>query len=212
MSKEKAPPGKRVGYMFVKNLYDLFLPLVLVLVFLPVYIILAIAVKVDSPGPVFYCHKRLGKNGVPFKLLKFRTMVVDAEERMAQFTPEQKAEFQQNYKLEHDPRITRLGRFLRESSLDELPQFFNVIWGDMSLIGPRPVVEAELEKYGEHKDKFLSVLPGVSGFWQVNGRSDTTYEQRIEMELYYIDNATTWMDFHLMFGTIGAVVRKKGAR
>jgi lipopolysaccharide/colanic/teichoic acid biosynthesis glycosyltransferase len=128
------------------------------------------------------------------------------------FTSEQKAEYELNYKLDDDPRVTKIGGFLRKTSLDELPQFLNVLRGDLSLVGPRPVVLSELERYGENKEKFLSVTPGLTGYWQAYARSNCSYEERMQMELYYIDNANFWWDIKIAFVTIAAVLCRRGAK
>ncbi len=139
-------------------------------------------------------------------------MKPNAEELLKNLTPEQKREFQENFKLEDDPRITKIGSFLRKSSLDELPQLLNIFIGNMTVVGPRPIVEKEIEKYGEYGDKLLMVKPGLTGMWQANGRSDTTYEERIEMDMDYIDNRNFSLDIKIILQTAIAVVRKKGAR
>ena len=135
----------------------------------------------------------------------------NAEDLIKQFTPEQMKEYKENYKLTNDPRITKVGKFIRKTSLDELPQLINIIKGDLSIIGPRPVIDEELKKYGHNIDKFLSVTPGLTGYWAANGRSNTTYEQRMEMELYYIDNISFKMDMKVFFKTIESVIKKEGA-
>ena len=191
---------------------DVILASVALILLSPLFAIIAIAIKIDSKGPVFFAHKRIGKNGKIIKLYKFRSMVINAEELIKSFTPEQMREYKENYKLTNDPRITKVGKFLRKTSLDELPQLINIINGDLSIIGPRPVVADELEKYGVNKDKFLSVTPGLTGYWAANGRSNTTYEQRMEMELYYIDNLSLKMDIKVFFKTILSVLKKEGAR
>ena len=139
-------------------------------------------------------------------------MVDNAEDLIKKFTPEQKEEFERSYKLEKDPRVTKIGNFLRKTSLDELPQILNIIKGELSIIGPRPIVQAELEKYEDNKEKFLSVKPGLTGYWTTNDRSDTSYEERIQMELYYVDNMSLWLDIKIFFKTIFAVLKKEGAR
>ena len=196
----------------VKRVIDVILASVALILLSPLFAIIAIAIKIDSKGPVFFAHKRIGKNGKIIKLYKFRSMVINAEELIKSFTPEQMREYKENYKLTNDPRITKVGKFLRKTSLDELPQLINIINGDLSIIGPRPVVADELEKYGVNKDKFLSVTPGLTGYWAANGRSNTTYEQRMEMELYYIDNLSLKMDIKVFFKTILSVLKKEGAR
>lgn len=199
-------------YRYIKRFMDVILATIALVVLSPIFLIIAIAIKIESKGPVFFKHTRIGKNGKIIKLYKFRSMVINAEELIKSFTPEQMREYKENYKLTNDPRITKVGKFLRKTSLDELPQLINIINGDLSIIGPRPVVADELEKYGVNKDKFLSVTPGLTGYWAANGRSNTTYEQRMEMELYYIDNLSLKMDIKVFFKTILSVLKKEGAR
>lgn len=210
-SDVKTKISKKV-YIKIKRVIDVILASVALILLSPLFAIIAIAIKIDSKGPVFFAHKRIGKNGKIIKLYKFRSMVINAEELIKSFTPEQMREYMENYKLTNDPRITKVGKFLRKTSLDELPQLINIINGDLSIIGPRPVVADELEKYGVNKDKFLSVTPGLTGYWAANGRSNTTYEQRMEMELYYIDNLSLKMDIKVFFKTILSVLKKEGAR
>ena len=209
-SDVKTKISKKV-YIKIKRVIDVILASIALILLSPLFAIIAIAIKIDSKGPVFFEHKRIGKNGKIIKLYKFRSMVINAEELIKSFTPEQMKEYKENYKLTNDPRITKVGKFLRKTSLDELPQLINIINGDLSIIGPRPVVADELEKYGTNKDKFLSVTPGLTGYWAANGRSNTTYEQRMEMELYYIDNLSLKMDIKVFFKTILSVVKKEGA-
>ena len=154
------------------------------------FLIIGILVKCSSPGPVFYKQHRIGMHGKDIYLYKFRSMVKNADSLIESFTPEQKKEYFENYKLEHDPRITPVGSFLRKSSLDELPQLVNILKGEMSFVGPRPVVKDELEKYGDDKERFLSVKPGLTGYWATHGRSDISYEERMQLELYYVDHAS----------------------
>ena len=209
-SDVKTKISKKV-YIKIKRVIDVILASVALILLSPLFAIIAIAIKIDSKGPVFFAHKRIGKNGKIIKLYKFRSMVINAEELIKSFTPEQMREYKEKYKLTNDPRITKVGKFLRKTSLDELPQLINIINGDLSIIGPRPVVADELEKYGVNKDKFLSVTPGLTGYWAANGRSNTTYEQRMEMELYYIDNLSLKMDIKVFFKTILSVLKKEGA-
>ena len=209
-SDVKKKISKKV-YIKIKRVIDVILASVALILLSPLFAIIAIAIKIDSKGPVFFAHKRIGKNGKIIKLYKFRSMVINAEELIKSFTPEQMREYKENYKLTNDPRITKVGKFLRKTSLDELPQLINIINGDLSIIGPRPLVADELEKYGVNKDKFLSVTPGLTGYWAANGRSNTTYEQRMEMELYYIDNLSLKMDIKVFFKTILSVLKKEGA-
>ena len=200
------------GYLFVKRMLDICLSVIgLAIALLPMAII-ALLIKIESSGPAIYVHHRIGKNGKPLPLLKFRSMRNNADELIKYFTPEQMKEWEKNFKLDDDPRITRIGKFLRRSSLDELPQLVNILKGDLSIVGPRPVVTEELERYGENKAKFLSVTPGLTGYWQAYARSTCTYEQRIEMELFYVENANFWWDIKIIFATFGAVLRGHGAK
>lgn len=199
------------SYIKNKRVLDILLASIGLVALLPVFLLVATMIKINSRGSVFFAHTRIGKDGKKFKMYKFRTMYENAEEMIQDFTPEQKKEWQENYKLKDDPRITRIGRFLRKTSLDELPQIINIIKGDLSIIGPRPIIDRELEKYGENKQKFLSVTPGLTGYWQANGRSDTTYKQRMKMELYYIDHMSPKLDAQIFFKTFKTVLKKEGA-
>ena len=199
-------------YKIAKRIMDIVISVVgLIIAFLPM-VVIGLLVKLESTGPAIYIHHRIGKNGKPLPLLKFRSMRMDADKMIDNFTPEQKAEWEANFKLENDPRITKIGKFLRKSSLDELPQLVNVLKGELSIVGPRPVVEEELERYGDQRAKFLSVTPGLTGYWQAYARSTCTYEERMEMELHYVDNANFWWDIKIMFATVGAVLWGKGAQ
>ena len=198
-------------YKYIKRFMDIVLASVGLVVLSPVFLIIAILIKVESKGKVFFKHKRIGKNGKEIYIYKFRTMVENAEDLIKQFTPEQMKEFKENFKLENDPRVTKIGKILRKTSLDELPQLINIIKGDISIIGPRPVISEELEKYGMNKNRFLSVTPGLTGYWAANGRSDTTYAQRMEMELYYVDNMSFKLDLKVFFKTVLSVLKREGA-
>ena len=204
--------SSRYGYFIIKRAFDFISASLLLIIVSPIFLIIAIAIKVDSKGPIFFKHMRVGKNGKPLPTYKFRTMVTNAEKLLKKLTPEQKKEYEENFKLEDDPRITKVGKFLRKTSLDELPQLLNIIIGNMSVVGPRPVVRKELEKFGDQVDKLLSITPGLTGYWQANGRSNTTYEERVAMELFYVDHCSIWLDIKIIFQTIGAVIRKEGAK
>ncbi len=204
--------GKLTTYKYVKRTLDVVIASIALVALFPIFLIIAILIKAESKGPVFFAHKRIGKNGKEIKILKFRTMVDNAEDLIKEFTPEQMEEFKKNFKLENDPRITKMGKFLRKTSLDELPQLINIIRGELSLIGPRPVIGMELEKYENNKRKFLSITPGLTGYWAANGRSNISYEQRMIMELYYIDNISWKLDLKIFFKTILSVLKKEGAR
>ena len=210
--KETQNLEKARRYIKVKRILDCILATIALIILSPIYLIIAIAVKIDSKGPVFFKHTRIGKNGKIIKIYKYRTMVANEEELIKKFTPEQMKEYKENFKLENDPRITKVGKFLRKTSLDELPQLLNIIQGDLALIGPRPVVKSELEKYGENTGKFLSVTPGLTGNWAASGRSNTTYEERMKMELWYVDNISFITDVKIFFKTIIAVIKKEGAK
>lgn len=175
---------------------------------------LCLAVKLSSPGPVFFLQKRIGNGGREFWCFKFRTMVLDADECLEQYlveNPLARHEWDNERKLKNDPRITPIGRILRRTSLDELPQMFNVLKGEMSLIGPRPIVAEEIEKYGNYFSYYKSVCPGISGLWQVSGRNDVDYAQRVMLDTFYVRNWSLWLDFMILLRTIPAVLRKNGA-
>lgn len=198
-------------YKFVKRFFDIVLASIGMIVLSPIFLIISLAIKLESKGPIFFKHTRIGKDGKIIKIYKFRSIVNNAEDMIKEFTPEQMKEYRENYKLTNDPRITKVGKFLRKTSLDELPQLINIIKGDLSIIGPRPVVSDELKKYGTNTRKFLSVTPGLTGYWAANGRSCTSYEQRMQMELFYIDNLSWKMDIKVFFKTIEAVIKREGA-
>lgn len=198
-------------YSVTKKSMDLILSFIGLILLIPVFLILAILVKQDSKGPVFYAHTRKGKNRSDIKIYKFRTMYSNSDEIFESFSDEQKEEYYKNFKLDNDPRVTKVGDFLRRTSLDEIPQLINVLKGDLSLVGPRPIVEKEICKYGQYADKLFSVIPGITGYWQSHGRSDTSYEERIEMDMYYIDNRSILLDIKIMFKTVISVIKKEGA-
>lgn len=214
MKKEKT--NKKVLYKFTKRIIDIIGSIIGILILIPTTLIIYLARKVlkEDKGPLFYEQLRYGKNGKVFRLYKFRSMCIGADKKLKEYlenNDEAREEFEKTHKLQNDPRITKIGNFLRKSSLDELPQMINILKGDMSFVGPRPVVEKEVEEYGTNKDKFLSVRPGLTGYWQVNGRSNTTYEERMKMELYYVDNCSLWLDIKILFKTFITVFKKEGA-
>ncbi|MBO5137276.1 MAG: undecaprenyl-phosphate galactose phosphotransferase WbaP [Spirochaetaceae bacterium] len=200
--------------LFIKRCIDLFLLLIASIPTLILTAVIAICIKIDSPGPIFYGHKRIGKNGKLITVYKFRSMVTNSQEileKILKEDPIRREEWERERKFKDDPRITKFGKFLRNSSLDELPQLLNILKGDMSFIGPRPVTDSELIKYGKNVDYILSVKPGLSGMWQVSGRSDTGYEERIMLDTYYIQNWSIWLDIWIIVKTIWVVIRGKGA-
>lgn len=183
-------------------------------VLLPLLFYLAVAVKMSSRGPILYGHERIGKNGRRFMAWKFRTMFQNANLVLEQYLdahPELQDEWNRDHKLRYDPRVTRIGRFLRKTSLDELPQLWNVIRGEMSLVGPRPIVTEEIPKYGHFYGLFTMVTPGITGLWQVSGRNNTTYDERVQLDAYYVRNWSPWMDLYLLLRTIRIVLFAKGA-
>ncbi len=200
--------------MLIKRTIELVITTIGGIIILPVIGIIAVLIKIDSPGSVFYGHHRLGLHGKSFKMWKFRSMKKDSKEALENLlatNPEAKAEWEASFKLKDDPRITRMGQFLRKTSLDELPQIWNVLRGEMCLIGPRPIIEAEVPKYGHHYKLFSSVKPGMTGLWQVSGRSDTDYEERVALDVYYIQSWSLWLDLYVLFKTIEVVVGGDGA-
>lgn len=201
-------------YLCLKRAMDLIGAIVGLIIFFPIFLLISILYMTgDNKGPVFFKQIRMGKNGKEFYIYKFRSMIVNAEEKLRSNEVLYKKYIDNNYKLEpsEDPRITKVGQFLRKTSLDELPQFLNVLKGDMSLVGPRPVVQEELVEYRERKDEFLSVKPGLTGYWQVSGRSDVGYPERVDLELYYAYNASLWFDIKILLLTVKNVVVGRGA-
>ena len=198
-------------YDFVNRVLDIVCSLIALILLSPVFLILAILVKTTSEGPVFFAHRRVGRGGKEIKIYKFRSMVTNAEELIKQFTPEQKAEYEKNFKLENDPRITKIGSFMRKTSLDELPQLINILKGDISVVGPRPVMDVETRIYGNYRDMLLSVKPGLTGFWAANGRSATSYKRRRAMEIYYVKNRSLLLDAKIIFKTFISVFKGEGA-
>lgn len=196
------------SYLIFKKIMNFIISFIALVTLSPILLIISLIIKIDSEGPVIYKHYRLGKNGKVIGVYKFRTMVKNADEIFRNFTKEQKEEYEKFFKLENDPRITRVGDFLRKTSLDELPQILNILKGEMSIIGPRPVVLDEIKKFGNLKDKYLNVLPGLTGWWTCNGRSSTTYEKRIDLEMYYIDNQSLKLDIECFFKTILDVFKR----
>lgn len=202
-------------FFFIKRCIDIILSLLGLIILSPVFLLIAILIKKEDHGNIFYKHKRIGHMNKDIYIYKFRSMTnkyKTFDEFYQTLSDEQKQEWDENFKLENDPRITKIGRFIRKTSLDELPQIINILKGDMSIIGPRPVVNDEIEKYGNQKAKFLSVKPGLTGYWAANGRSATTYEDRIKLELYYIDHCSLLLDIKIFFKTILSVLKKEGAK
>lgn len=197
-----------------QRLFDIVGALVIIAFFLPLILIISLAVAVTSPGPVLFRQRRIGRGGSPFQCWKFRTMVIDAEERLVDLLtrdPEARAEWNRDHKLRSDPRITLVGNLLRKSSLDELPQLLNVLQGTMSLVGPRPIVLAECERYGRYFADYCSVRPGITGLWQISGRNDVSYRRRIAYDVIYSRRHSIALNFKILALTLPCVALQKGA-
>lgn len=201
-------------YEGIKRLFDLVFSLVAVVVLSPLLLLIALAILVEDGGPVLYRADRVGLHGQPIRVYKFRSMKKNADRLEETLSEEELAEYRRNFKLDNDPRITRVGAVLRKTSMDELPQLFNIISGKLSLVGPRPVLQEETELYGSQRALLLSCKPGLTGLWQARGRSNVTYENgaRQALELRYVRERCFWLDLKIMFWTVGAVVRMDGAR
>ncbi|EOD8995836.1 MULTISPECIES: undecaprenyl-phosphate galactose phosphotransferase WbaP [Klebsiella pneumoniae complex] len=197
----------------IKRCFDIIGSLAIIIILSPALIYICRKVKKDG-GPAIYGHERIGKGGVSFKCLKFRSMVVNSKEVLEQVLANDlkaRAEWDATFKLKNDPRITKIGHFLRRTSLDELPQLFNVLRGEMSLVGPRPIITAELARYNDEVDYYLLSKPGMTGLWQVSGRSDVDYETRVYLDAWYVKNWSMWNDIAILFKTIGVVLKRDGA-
>jgi lipopolysaccharide/colanic/teichoic acid biosynthesis glycosyltransferase len=200
--------GRQVEFA-VKRCLDLIGAAILLLILLPVFAALAALILIDDSTPIFFRRRVVGKRG-EFDAFKFRSMRRDADEVLKR-DPVLRAEFEQNFKLKEDPRLTKFGAILRKHSLDELPQLFNVLLGQMSLVGPRMITAPELEKYGPFKELLLSVRPGITGYWQVNGRQEVAYQERVAMDVHYIENWSLWLDLKILFLTPLKVLKREGA-
>ncbi|MBQ5920508.1 MAG: undecaprenyl-phosphate galactose phosphotransferase WbaP, partial [Selenomonadaceae bacterium] len=198
----------------IKRAFDLLFTICGGLCILPFLLVIAVMVAVDNKGNVIFAHRRIGRDGKEFKCYKFQTMIPNAQEALEKYlaeNPEARKEWEESFKLTDDPRVTKLGSILRKTSLDEMPQLWNVIKGDMSLVGPRPIVAKEIERYGEYFREYAMVPPGITGMWQASGRSDTTYEERVEMDTWYVRNWSVWIDLMYLFKTVKIVFTGKGA-
>jgi exopolysaccharide production protein ExoY len=196
------------------RIFDVAIALMALLFLTPLLLLIAIAVLICDPGPIIFRHRRIGHNGKAFGCLKFRSMYVGAEERLRTILerdPELREQWERDQKLENDPRITKIGAMLRVTSLDELPQLINVVRGEMSLVGPRPIVAAEVPRYGRFIESYYQVRPGLTGLWQVTGRSATTYRRRVATDVYYARSRSALFDAKILFATIPAVVAGRGS-
>jgi len=201
--------------LFLKNFFDYLLTLILLPLFLIMHIFISFAIKKDSKGPIFFIQTRVGKNGKLFKCYKYRTMYIDSEKILKDYLknhPEEIEYYEKYHKYKNDPRVTKVGKFLRSLSLDELPQIINVLKGDMSLIGPRPYMPIELKSLQKDKDIILKVKPGITGLWQVSGRNNVTFKERVSLEKWYIKNYSLWIDFVIFIKTFKVVINKVGAK
>ena len=207
-------PANLFSYRVVKRFCDLLLIVLLMPLLLPALMLVAAVVRATSPGPIFFSHRRICCNGSFFSMWKFRTMCVNSSEVLEHYlarNPEARTEWNRTHKLRHDPRITRVGLFLRRMSLDELPQAWNVLSGQMSMVGPRPIVAAEVEKYGEYFRCYCRVKPGVTGLWQVSGRSKLSYDERVRLDCDYVNRWSLWRDLVILLATMRSVANKDGA-
>lgn len=197
-----------------KRIFDVLIASITLIVFLPLFAFVVLLLKLTDPGPVIFRHIRVGQGGRRFACFKFRSMVLDSDKvlkTLLESDPAARKEWDRTQKLANDPRITPLGKFLRQSSLDELPQLINVIRGDMSLVGPRPIVPSELTRYGDKLSLYLQARPGITGIWQVSGRNDCGYDRRIEMDANYVRNWRFSTDFVILLRTLGAVLAQRGS-
>lgn len=203
-------PGPR----FTKFMIDRMATLIGGILILPLIAIIALLIRLDSPGAIFYRHTRLGRGGKPFRAWKFRSMVYNAEEVLQDYLdrhPELRESWERDHKLKNDPRVTPIGRFLRRTSLDELPQLWNILRGEMSLVGPRPIVDEEVKHYGDKFELYTKVTPGLTGLWQVSGRNNITYDERVNLDAYYVRNWSVWLDCYILMRTIWVVMFGEGA-
>jgi Undecaprenyl-phosphate galactose phosphotransferase WbaP len=201
-------------YGLIKGFVDVLLTVVGGIFVLPLVALIALWIKLDSRGPVFYSQARIGRHGRKFRAWKFRSMVTDADKILEQYLaqhPELREEWSRDHKLKKDPRVTRAGRFLRRTSLDELPQLWNVLQGEMSLVGPRPITDSEVEKYGGAFEIYKTVSGGITGLWKVSGRNDVSYDERVYYDQFYVRNWSVWLDCCILFRTIAVVLLSKGA-
>ncbi len=201
-------PNKNKFYYKVKSIFDVLFALLLIIIGLPFIILISILIKLSSRGPIFFTQERIGKNNKPFKCIKFRTMHPEAEDLLDNLLKTNETirrEFEETRKLKNDPRITNIGKFLRKTSFDEIPQFINVIKMEMSIVGPRPIVREEVLKYDNLISKVLSVKPGITGLWQVSGRNNLSYKRRIDLDCLYINNFNFFMDLKIMIRTFGVI-------
>ena len=197
------------GYQLIKKIFDIIFSAFFLVAFFPLFLIIALLIKLSSRGSIFFLQERIGKNNIPFKCIKFRTMYPEAKDILQNLLKKDKKikrEFEETHKIKNDPRITKIGKFLRKTSLDELPQFINVLRNEMSIVGPRPIVKAEKKKYGKNIKIVLSIKPGITGLWQVSGRNNLSYGKRIKLDLTYVKNYNLLMDIRILIRTFGVIL------
>ena len=209
MKKNSIKKRNLIFYKLLKNLLDFLFSIFFLIASLPFFLVISLLIKLSSRGPIFYSQERIGKNNIPFRCIKFRTMYPEAKDILENILMKDnnlKKEFEDTHKLKNDPRITTIGKLLRKTSLDELPQFINVLRGEMSIIGPRPIVKEEKKKYGKNLKKVLSIKPGITGLWQVSGRNNLTYKKRVMLDLNYVRNYNLLMDIRILIRTFGVIL------
>ena len=213
--KNEVKGNDKVLYKFMKRAIDILVSLVALILLSPIFLIVSIMIKLDSKGPVFFLQKRIGLNGKMFKLYKFRTMKLNADKELRAILEKDEAarkEYEENKKLENDPRITKIGNFIRKLSIDELPQLINILKGEMTLIGPRPYLYREKKDMGIYYEKIITVKPGLTGLWQVSGRSNVSFKERLKLDEEYIDNISMKNDIKIFFKTFITIFKKEGAK
>lgn len=203
-------------YNVIKLVFDLFFAFTILIAGIPLFLIITLLIKLSSRGPIFFLQERIGKNNIPFKCYKFRTMHPEAEDILENLITQNnllKKEFEETHKLKNDPRITYIGKFLRKTSLDEIPQFINVLRMEMSIVGPRPIVKEEIQKYGTSISNVLSIKPGITGLWQVSGRNNLSYKKRVMLDCLYVKNINMKLDLRIILRTFGVILfpRDRGA-
>ena len=206
---QKKEKFKKINYIFIKTIFDISFALILLILSLPFFAIISLLVKFSSRGPIFFSQKRIGKYKKPFKCIKFRTMHAEADdmlEHLIKNNEKLRKEFDETHKLKNDPRITPIGKFLRKTSLDEIPQFINVLKMEMSIVGPRPIVEEEIKKYGNSICEVFSIKPGITGLWQVSGRNNLSYKRRVFLDCLYVKNIGLLIDLRIIIRTFGVIL------
>ena len=210
--KKKINNSKKIVYLFIKNYLDKLFSFIFLFLSLPLSMIIILLIKFSSRGPIFFFHERLGKNKKKFFCIKFRTMHPESENMFVELISKNKnlkKEFLKNHKLKNDPRITNIGKFLRKTSLDEIPQFLNVLRGEMSIVGPRPIVDEETIKYGKKLSEVLKIKPGITGLWQISGRNNLSYKRRVELDSLYVNQLNFLLDLRIIIRTFGVIIFPK---